>query len=71
MKLLEQEEAALEDGPMTAMADWIGEQAYALIDADEEAHRIDPDRPEKERKKDPMLVKLRFRKYDAHAKTNE
>ena len=56
---------------MTAMADWIGEQAYALIDADEEAHRIDPDRPEKERKKDPMLVKLRFRKYDAHAKTNE
>jgi hypothetical protein len=76
MKLSEQPEEIVEDGPWTALADWFGNDWWLWNDDDAEdaEYRIDPSRPLDQamhRKRDPLVVKLRFRQYAEHADAGE
>ena len=70
MKLETQPEEIVEDGPLTEIADWFGQDWWFWNeDAEERAHKIDPARSTEEamrRRRDPLIVKLRFRQYEEH-----
>ena len=70
MKLETQPEEIVEDGPLTEIADWFGRDWWFWNeDAEERAHKIDPARSTEEamrRRRDPLIVKLRFRQYEEH-----
>jgi hypothetical protein len=70
MKLLEQPEDIVEDGPLTELSDWFGNDWWFWNkDSDEDKHKIDTSRTTHEasnRRRDPLLVKLRFRQYAQH-----
>ena len=70
MMLETQPEEIVEDGPLTELADWFGQDWWFWNDdADERAHKIDPARSVEEamrRPRDPLIVKLRFRQYEEH-----
>ena len=71
MMLETQPEEMVEDGPLTELADWFGQDWWFWNDdADERANKIDPTRSTEEamrRRRDPLIVKLRFRQYEEHA----
>jgi hypothetical protein len=70
MKLETQPEEIVEDGPLTEIADWFGNDWWFWNDdAEERPFKMDPSRPTEEamrRRRDPMIVKLRFRQYEEH-----
>ena len=72
MELPQREEPKVEDGPLRQLADWFGEDWWFWNrDEDDEKYRIHPRDPDAERLRDPMLVKLRFRRYEGHARAPE
>jgi hypothetical protein len=70
MKLETQPEEIVEDGPLTEIADWFGNDWWFWNDdAEERPFKMDPSRSTEEamrRRRDPMIVKLRFRQYEEH-----
>ena len=70
MKLETQPEEIVEDGPLTEIADWFGNDWWFWKDdAEERPFKIDSSRSTEEamrRRRDPMIVKLRFRQYEEH-----
>jgi hypothetical protein len=70
MKLLEQPDEIVEDGPLTELSDWFGNDWWFWTkDAEEENFKLDHTQTPEEasqRRRDPVLVKLRFRQYAEH-----
>ena len=72
MEIAQREEPEVEDGPLRQLADWFGEDWWFWNrDEDDEKYRVHPQDPDAERLRDPMLIKLRFRRYEEHVRAPE